>query len=139
MMFLFYPQRYNNVRSYIVHHLVSIVLLYIGWIINYRQIGSLLLFMNNIVIYLSLSIVKLSRILHLKRTSFVAFWMFFAVRNIAKIISMKISYVMLQQPLFIAQIVINTLVVMLIIHNIYFTYVLTQMARKHYSLKSLRS
>lgn len=138
-MFLFYSQRYSNVRSYVVHHLVSVSFLFIGWIINIRQLVLLFLFINNVVIYFFLSIVKLSKILQLKRTSFVAFWTFFFMRNISKIIALRIAYVMFQQPLFLVQIIINALAVVLIIHNIYFTYVLVEMARKHYSFKSLRS
>lgn len=136
-MFLVHSRRFSNVRSYIAHHLVAIGLIYIGWIINYRQCSTVLLFINNIVIYFFLSIVKLSRILNLKRVSFFAFWIFFIVRNIAKYAALKISYAAFQQPLFFVQIVINALVVLLIVHNVYFTYVLTEMAQKHYSLKSL--
>lgn len=137
VMFLVCSSRFSNVRSYIAHHLVAIGLMCIGWIINYRQCSSLLLFINNIVIYFFLSIVKLSRILNYHRISFFAFWIFFVTRNIAKIVSLKISFLVFQQPVFFVQIVINALTVLLIVHNIYFTYILTEMARKHYNLKSL--
>lgn len=133
-MFIFCSKKYSNVKSYIFHHIVTLGLLYFSWMLNAHRAGTLLIVINNNVIYLFLSIAKILRLMEKKNLAFISFWVFFVVRNYAKVLFLRIAYISFFKtglPFYPAHLLMNSFILMLIIHNVYFTLVLCQMARKH--------
>lgn len=141
MIFILCSRRFSNVSSYIFHHIVSLCLLYFSWMLNAHRAGSLIILVNNIIIYFFLSIAKVTKHLDQSLLEFITFWTFFFVRNVAKIIFLRISYIGVfetNMPVYPAYVIINSFMMMLIVHNVYFTNLLFKMAQTHYSFESLR-
>lgn len=140
-MFFCCSRKFTNVPSYIFHHIITLCLLYFSWMMNAHRVGSLLILGNNNVIYFFLAIAKVTKILNKKKLAFASFWIFFVVRNIAKILFLRGTHISLFKtnlPYYPGFLLLNGFLLMLVVHNVYYTYILYKMAKTHYTFKSLK-
>lgn len=142
MMFVCYSKRFSYAISYILHHIVTLLLLYFSWMMNAHRVGTLLIFINNILTYFFQSIAKVTKLLEMPYLKLISFWIFFMIRMIAKLIFLQIIYLGIFEvdlPIYPAFVVMYSFLIMLVIHNVYFTKILFKMACKHYSWSSLKA
>lgn len=135
--FVLCSELFNGVLLSILHHLISLCLIYFSWIINLHRAGVVILFFSDIIVNLALKPYQISKITKHKRVRFWSFWIFFIVRICCKLIFLKLSYFFIFDnpvPIYPAFFFFNTFIILLIIHNAYINLLLTRIAFKKYPL-----
>lgn len=126
--FILCSEKFNYVRLYIFHHLVTFNVMYFTWMLNLHRAGTIVMFLNSIVQNLLLKSYQIFKILKLKKFTFWSFWIYFVIKIFCLFIFCKMSYIFIfdnsiftHVPLCPSFYLINAFVVLLVILFTYST------------------